>query len=165
MYSYAAGLHEAEGAAERFGSHQKGERMSFAVRFAGRVFHRSSARAVVNSALATRHRLLSSGSSTAASGKGGGLRPGSSSSAAVGAVEVTETVPAGGGKAEQGGVKLDICGDLEGVSVRVCRFMVLYLIKQQCRCRPVPLLSYPYLLAVVAYVALIANSTDVFTMI
>eukprot|EP00904_Undaria_pinnatifida_P014038 jgi/Undpi1/9765/HiC_scaffold_27.g12221.m1 len=77
------------------------------------MLHRSSARAIANSALVTRHRFISSGSSTAA-GKGRGKRSGSPT--AVEAVEVTETVPAGpagGSKAEQGTVKLDICGDIE----------------------------------------------------
>ena len=110
--------------------------MYFAVRFAGRMLHRSSAGAIANSALVTRHRFISSGSSTAA-GKGHGKRSGSPT--AVEAVEVTETVPAGpagGSKAEQGTVKLDICGDIEGVRSFACAGLWLGLVGNSVhRCR------------------------------
>lgn len=94
--------------------------MYLAARFAARAFHRSSAGAVANMALvASRHRCLSSGS-TGAGKEDGRTKAGSP------AVTVTETVPGGGGKAEQGGVKLDICGDIEGVFfLRVPKYGVI----------------------------------------
>lgn len=83
--------------------------MSFAARFATRAFHRPSARAVAKTALVARHRFITSGS-TAAGNEGGVMKAGSPPVT----VEITETMP-GGGKAGQGAVKLDICGEIEGM--------------------------------------------------
>lgn len=88
--------------------------MSFAARFATRAFHRTSAGALAKTALVARHRCISSGS-TAATNEGGGTKAGSPAVTA----EITETMP-GGGKTGQDAVKLDICGEIEGV----CDFVV-----------------------------------------
>lgn len=83
--------------------------MSLAARFAARAFHRPSAGAVAKTALVARHRFITSGS-TAAGNEGGVLKAGSPAMT----VEITETIP-GGGKAGQDAVKLDICGEIEGM--------------------------------------------------